>query len=274
MTSKLTWPRSMTLTSSRDTIGRITDAVVEDMLAWQDAAARSDLPGDLDRCHRDVRSDGQVANRRDLRGDGHESTVTERVGDVGRPRRRRHVARGRRRDLPADPWPRTTSSSAVGQGELSDVIRCVMPAGRGARSGVQLEPRRACASPSSTVHAGPVCRALRRVYTAPTGGPAAPRFAEYRSSPVRLLPRTRRARQRLAPRAGMIRAHPRLPSPVRRPCTPPTPSISSLHRSARPLAAGTSEPSSARPGPTSSLTEHERQRSDTDRHRSRRLAEA
>ena len=40
---------------SRDRISRITDAVIEDLLAWQSRPARSDLPGDLDR--RDRRQD-------------------------------------------------------------------------------------------------------------------------------------------------------------------------------------------------------------------------
>ena len=55
---------------SRDTISRITDAVVEDMVALAEPAARRDLPGDPDRRHR--RQDPRRPGRQpaDLRGDG------------------------------------------------------------------------------------------------------------------------------------------------------------------------------------------------------------
>ena len=55
---------------SRDTISRITDAVVEDMLAWQNRPLDARLSGDLDRRHRgqDPRRPGRQPA--DLRGDG------------------------------------------------------------------------------------------------------------------------------------------------------------------------------------------------------------
>ena len=55
---------------SRDTISRITDAVVEDMLALAEPAARRRLPGDPDRRHR--RQDPRRPGRQpaDLRGHG------------------------------------------------------------------------------------------------------------------------------------------------------------------------------------------------------------
>ena len=48
---------------SRDTISRITDAVVEDLVAWQNRPLDRILSGDLDRRHRGQDRDGQVANR-------------------------------------------------------------------------------------------------------------------------------------------------------------------------------------------------------------------
>ena len=55
---------------SRDTISRITDAVVEDMVGVAEPAARRGLPGDPDRRHR--RQDPRRPGRQpaDLRGDG------------------------------------------------------------------------------------------------------------------------------------------------------------------------------------------------------------
>jgi hypothetical protein len=75
---------------SRDTISRITDAVVDDMVAWQNRPLDRVYPVILiDAIVVKIR-DGQVANRPDLRGDGHQlGRRTRRAGHVGRPDRRR-----------------------------------------------------------------------------------------------------------------------------------------------------------------------------------------
>jgi transposase-like protein len=74
---------------SRDTISRITDAIVEDLIAWQNRPLdRGRLPGRADRRHRgqDPRRPGRQPTR--LRGVGRQlGRRTRRVGLVGRSRR-------------------------------------------------------------------------------------------------------------------------------------------------------------------------------------------
>ena len=165
---------------SRDTISRITDAVVEDMVGWQNRPLDAVYPVILiDAIVVKIR-DGQVANRpiyvaMGVNLNGERDVLGMWVGPTGgegakfwarhphrapQPGRDRHVHRLLRRvkglpDAIRATWP------------LAEVQLCVVHL---VRSSLRF---------TSKKYWGPVCRELREIYTAPTVDAAEARFAEF-----------------------------------------------------------------------------------------------
>ena len=165
---------------SRDTISRITDAIVEDLIAWQNRPLDRVYPVILiDAIVVKIR-DGQVANRpiyvaMGVNMDGERDVLGMWVGPTGgegakfwmsrahraaQPRHHRHLHRLLRRP---------EGTARVDPGDLA--------AGR--RADLRRPPGALGLRYTSKKHWGQVCREMREIYTAPTVEAAEARFAEF-----------------------------------------------------------------------------------------------
>jgi transposase-like protein len=165
---------------SRDTISRITDAVVEDMLAWQNRPLDAVYPVILiDAIVVKIR-DGQVANRpiyvaMGVNLDGHRDVLGMWVGPTGGEGAKFWA--GILTELRNRGVNDTFIVCCDGLKGLPDAIRATWPLAEVQLCVVHLV--RSSLRFTSKKYWGPVCRELREIYTAPTVDAAQARFAEF-----------------------------------------------------------------------------------------------
>lgn len=165
---------------SRDTISRITDAVVEDMLAWQNRPLDAVYPVILiDAIVVKIR-DGQVANRpiyvaMGVNLDGHREVLGMWVGPTGGEGAKFWA--GILTELRNRGVNDTFIVCCDGLKGLPDAIRATWPLAEVQLCVVHLV--RSSLRFTSKKYWGPVCRELREIYTAPTVDAAQARFAEF-----------------------------------------------------------------------------------------------
>jgi putative transposase len=165
---------------SRDTISRITDAVVEDMVAWQNRPLdRVYVAVVIDAIFVKIR-DGQVANRpvyvaMGINLDGERDVLGMWVGPTG--------GEGAKFWMNALTELRNRGIGDVfvvccdGLKGLPESIRAIWPQAEVQLCVVHLV--RSAIRYTSTKHWGQVCREMREIYTAPTETAAEARFAEF-----------------------------------------------------------------------------------------------
>jgi putative transposase len=165
---------------SRDTISRITDAVVEDMLAWQNRPLDAVYPVILiDAIVVKIR-DGQVANRpiyvaMGVNLDGHRDVLGMWVGPTGGEGAKFWA--GILTELRNRGINDTFIVCCDGLKGLPDAIRATWPLAEVQLCVVHLV--RSSLRFTSKKYWAPVCRELREIYTAPTVDAAQARFAEF-----------------------------------------------------------------------------------------------
>ena len=165
---------------SRDTISRITDAVVEDMLAWQNRPLDPIYPVILiDAIVVKIR-DGQVANRpiyvaMGVNLNGERDVLGMWVGPTGGEGAKFWA--GILTELRNRGVQDTFIVCCDGLKGLPDAIRATWPLAEVQLCVVHLV--RSSLRFTSKKYWGPVCRELREIYTAPTVDAATARFAEF-----------------------------------------------------------------------------------------------
>lgn len=165
---------------SRDTISRITDAVVEDMLAWQNRPLDLIYPVILiDAIVVKIR-DGQVANRpiyvaMGVNLNGERDVLGMWVGPTGGEGAKFWA--GILTELRNRGIQDTFIVCCDGLKALPDAIRATWPLAEVQLCVVHLV--RSSLRYTSRKYWGPVCRELREIYTAPTIDAATARFAEF-----------------------------------------------------------------------------------------------
>jgi transposase-like protein len=165
---------------SRDTISRITDAVVEDMVAWQNRPLDAVYPVILiDAIVVKIR-DGQVANRpiyvaMGVNLDGHRDVLGMWVGPSGGEGAKFWA--GILTELRNRGVNDTLIVCCDGLKGLPDAIRATWPLAEVQLCVVHLV--RSSLRFTSKKYWAPVCRELREIYTAPTVDAAQARFAEF-----------------------------------------------------------------------------------------------
>jgi putative transposase len=165
---------------SRDTISRITDAIVEDMVAWQNRPLDRVYPVMLiDAIMVKIR-DGQVANRpiyvaMGVNMDGERDVLGMWVGPTGGEGAKfwMSVLTELRNRGVADAF----IVCCDGLKGLPDAIRATWPAADVQTCVVHLV--RSSLRFTSKKYWGPICREMREIYTAPTVDAAEARFAEF-----------------------------------------------------------------------------------------------
>jgi putative transposase len=165
---------------SRDTISRITDAVVAEMVAWQNRPLDAVYPVILiDAIIVKIR-DGQVANRpiyvaMGVNLDGHRDVLGMWVGPTGGEGAKFWLS------MLTELRNRGVTDTFIvccdGLKGLPDAIRATWPLADVQLCVVHLV--RSCLRYTSRKDWGPVCRELREIYTAPTVEAAGARFAEF-----------------------------------------------------------------------------------------------
>lgn len=165
---------------SRDTISRITDAVVEDLLAWQNRPLDAVYPVILiDAIVVKIR-DGQVANRpiyvaMGVNLNGERDVLGMWVGPTGGEGAKFWA--GILTELRNRGINDTFVVCCDGLKGLPDAIRATWPAAEVQLCVVHLV--RSSLRFTSKKYWGPVCRELREIYTAPTIDAATARFGEF-----------------------------------------------------------------------------------------------
>jgi transposase-like protein len=165
---------------SRDTISRITDAVVEDLLAWQNRPLDAVYPVILiDAIVVKIR-DGQVANRpiyvaMGVNLDGQREVLGMWVGPGGGEGAKFWA--GLLTELRNRGIQDTFIVCCDGLKGLPDAIRATWPQAEVQLCVVHLV--RSSLRFTSKKYWGPICRELREIYTAPTLDAATARFAEF-----------------------------------------------------------------------------------------------